>query len=52
MTGKQPKNTAVCYLGYTNENTHRIIRDALSLSPRKLGLITGTRRALLPVHRG
>ncbi len=42
MTGKQPKNTTVCYLGYTNENTHRIIRDALSLSPRKLGLITGT----------
>ena len=42
MTGRQPKNTAVCYLGYTNERTHDIIRAALEYSPRKLGLITGT----------
>lgn len=42
MTKRQPKNTTVCYLGYTNENTHNIIRGALDFSPRKLGLITGT----------
>ena len=42
LTKKQPKNTAVCYLGYTNEKTHDIIRAALERSPRKLGLITGT----------
>lgn len=42
LTKKQPKNTAVCYLGYTNEKTHDIIRAALGDSPRKLGLITGT----------
>lgn len=42
LTKKQPKNTTVCYLGYTNEKTHDIIRAALDTSPRKLGLITGT----------
>lgn len=42
LTEKQPINTAVCYLGYTNERTHDIIRAALEHSPRKLGLITGT----------
>ena len=42
LTKKQPKNTTVCYLGYTNERTHDIIRAALGTSPRKLGLITGT----------
>ena len=42
LTKKQPKNTTVCYLGYTNETTHDIIRAALEFSPRKLGLITGT----------
>lgn len=42
MTKRRPKNTAVCYLGYTNERTHEIIRAALSTSPRSLGLITGT----------
>ncbi len=42
LTKKQPKNTTVCYLGYTNENTHNIIRAALWASPRRLGLITGT----------
>ncbi len=42
ITKKQPKNTSVCYLGYTNERTHEIIRAALEFSPRKLGLITGT----------
>lgn len=42
LTKKQPKNTAVCYLGYTNARTHEIIKNALSRSPRMLGLITGT----------
>lgn len=42
LTEKQPINAAVCYLGYTNERTHDIIRAALDHSPRKLGLITGT----------
>ena len=42
LTKKQPKNTTVCYLGYTNERTHEIIRAALESSPRRLGLITGT----------
>lgn len=42
VTKKQPKNTSVCYLGYTNEKTHDIIRAALDRSPRRLGLITGT----------
>ncbi len=41
LTKKQPKNTSVCWLGYTNEKTHDIIRAALPASPRKLGLITG-----------
>ena len=42
LTKKPPKNTTVCYLGYTNEKTHDIIRAALPDSPRKMGLITGT----------
>lgn len=42
VTKKQPKNTSVCYLGYTNDRTHDIIRKALDRSPRRLGLITGT----------
>ncbi|MDE5563464.1 MAG: tRNA uridine-5-carboxymethylaminomethyl(34) synthesis enzyme MnmG [Clostridiales bacterium] len=42
MTKRRPKDTTVCYLGYTNEQTHDIIRAALEQSPRKLGLITGT----------
>lgn len=42
LTGKQPKNTTVCYLGYTNAKTHEIIRGALPESPRRAGLITGT----------
>ena len=34
-------NTAVCYLTYTNEETHRIIRDNLSRSPIYDGTISG-----------
>lgn len=31
-----------CYLGYTNEKTHEIIRENLSLAPKYSGLIHGT----------
>ena len=34
-------NTAVCYLTYTNEETHRIIRENLSRSPIYDGTISG-----------
>lgn len=30
-----------CYLGYTNETTHEIIRENLSLAPKYAGLIDG-----------
>ena len=36
-----PKNTAVCYLGYTNEETHNIIRQNLDKAPMYSGLIKG-----------
>ena len=41
LTKKQPKNVAVCYLTYTNQNTHKIITDNLENSPMYNGLITG-----------
>lgn len=41
MTKKQPKNTCVCYLGYTNEKTHEIIRNNLSRAPMYSGVIKG-----------
>ncbi len=34
-------NTAVCYLTYTNENTHRVIRRNLHRSPLYDGVISG-----------
>jgi len=34
-------NSAVCYLTYTNENTHQIIRDNLYRSPMYDGTISG-----------
>lgn len=40
-TGVKPQNTAVCYLTYTNEKTHEIIRENLSRSPMYDGTITG-----------
>lgn len=36
-----PYNAAVCYLTYTNEQTHRIIRENLSRSPMYDGTILG-----------
>ncbi len=31
-----------CYLGYTNEDTHRVIRENINLAPKYAGLIHGT----------
>ena len=39
---KVNKKGRVCYLGYTNERTHEIIRENLHLSPKYGGLIHGT----------
>ena len=36
-----PENRAVCYLTYTNEKTHRIIRENLDRSPIYSGVIEG-----------
>lgn len=36
------ENKAMCYLTYTNEETHRIIRENLHLSPMVRGEIKGT----------
>lgn len=41
MTKHKPKNRAVCYLTYTNENTHQIIRDNLDKAAVFSGLIKG-----------
>ena len=40
-TEKAPENRAVCYLTYTNPETHRIIRENLSRSPIYDGTIVG-----------
>ena len=40
-TEHQPYNEAVCYLTYTNEETHRIIRENLHRSPMYDGTISG-----------
>lgn len=40
-TKKQPKNISVCYLGYTNETTHKIIRENIHKAPLYAGLIKG-----------
>jgi len=41
LTKKQPKNTFVCYLGYTNIDTAQIIKDNLSKAPLFSGFIKG-----------
>lgn len=41
ITKKQPKNIKVCYLGYTNEHTHDIIRSNIHRAPLYSGLIKG-----------
>ena len=40
-TKEKPENTAVCYLTYTNETTHKIIMDNLHRSPMYDGTISG-----------
>ena len=40
-TEHRPNNSAVCYLTYTNEETHRIIRENLHRSPMYDGTISG-----------
>ncbi|MCD7770076.1 MAG: tRNA uridine-5-carboxymethylaminomethyl(34) synthesis enzyme MnmG, partial [Oscillospiraceae bacterium] len=40
-TEKAPENRAVCWLTYTNEHTHRIIRENLDRSPLYDGVIQG-----------
>ena len=40
-TTQTPQNRAVCYLTYTNEETHRIIRENLDRSPIYSGVIEG-----------
>ena len=41
LTKKQPKNKVVCYLTYTNLDTHKIIMDNIKDSPIYSGLIKG-----------
>ena len=41
-TKKTPENKAVCYLTYTNEDTHSIIRANLDRSPLYNGMISST----------
>lgn len=41
QTQHPPKNRAVCYLTYTNENTHKIIQDNMARSPLYDGTIEG-----------
>ncbi len=40
-TTHRPDNQAVCYLTYTNETTHQVIRDNLHRSPLFSGVIEG-----------
>ena len=40
-TERAPENKAVCYLTYTNAETHRVIRANLDRSPRFSGVIEG-----------
>jgi len=41
MTTKKPKNIMPCYLTYTNEETHKIIKDNLYRNPTISGEIKG-----------
>jgi tRNA uridine 5-carboxymethylaminomethyl modification enzyme len=56
MTDKALSNTDCCYLTYTNEKTHEIIRNNIHLSPMFSGEIKGTGARYCPsiedkVHR-
>ena len=41
MDEDEDRNQAVCWLTYTNETTHKIIRDNIKRAPKYSGLITG-----------
>lgn len=41
FTDEPPKNTELCYIAYTNERTHEIIREGFSRSPLFDGTIEG-----------
>lgn len=41
LSGKVKADKTVCWLGYTNERTHEIIRENLKSSPKYSGLIHG-----------
>ncbi len=41
MSKKVNAKKRCCYLGYTNEDTHTVIRDNIDLSPKYSGLIDG-----------
>ena len=47
-TEKVPENRAVCYLTYTNERTHEIIRANLDRSPIYSGVIEGVGPSYCP----
>jgi tRNA uridine 5-carboxymethylaminomethyl modification enzyme len=40
-TDQSPRNTASCYVTYTNKTTHRIVRAGLKQSPLYSGIIKG-----------
>ena len=40
-TAVKPHNRVICYMGYTNEKTHEIIKDNLKYSPLYQGVIKG-----------
>jgi tRNA uridine 5-carboxymethylaminomethyl modification enzyme len=40
-TDEPPRNTASCYITYTNKTTHRIVRSGLAQSPLYSGVIKG-----------
>ena len=41
LTPKTPKNVIECYMTYTNESTHKVIKDNLSRAPMYSGSIKG-----------
>ncbi|HPY43857.1 MAG TPA: tRNA uridine-5-carboxymethylaminomethyl(34) synthesis enzyme MnmG [Clostridia bacterium] len=56
MTSRPPRNLMSCYLTWTNEHTHAIIRDNLHRSPMFSGSIKGTGARYCPsiedkIHR-
>jgi tRNA uridine 5-carboxymethylaminomethyl modification enzyme len=48
MTARIERAQIECHIGYTTEETHRILREAIPRSPLYSGQIRGGRAALLP----